>query len=130
LEHLIAATIAIVKRLQLNNHAAVILHLTPADDAGEPDHSRDRRILADFFNRLPHQRGHPDERHVLARVELAEDETGVLLWKEALGYLDVEETGDDDQHERREQRGELMPKHPVEPTVVAFDHPLEEALGR
>ena len=73
--------------------------------------------------------GDRGKRGVLPRLCLPENEPGVLLRKEALRDFVVHDAGDDDERERHDQHQQLMPKHPFQSAVVAFDHAVEEIFG-
>ena len=64
--------------------------------AGEADHVRDRRILADDADELAELPPHRLEGDALVGADAADDAAGVLLREEALGDLDVQEDVEDD----------------------------------
>ena len=79
----------------------------------------DAGIMHDDIDDLPPDLVGLDHRSVLANVEFAEDEPGILLREKALWHLDVKITGCDHQQQRRQQRGELVAEDETEPAVVA-----------
>ncbi len=73
----------------MNMRAAVFEELPPVAPTN-PDHRLHAGIGQDDLRELVLDLGHGGERHVLARLGLAEDEAGVLLGKEALRDDDIE----------------------------------------
>ena len=65
---------------------------------------------------------------VLRRLGQADDQSGVLLGKEALGDHDVEIAGQRDRAEHHHQRDEAMPQHDLEAGLVEVEQAVEAAF--
>ena len=103
-DHVVGRDVALVVRLELDEHPAGVLGRIAAARSAEIEHPRDGRILArDFGEAVQHPR-HFLEGRILPRFRLAEDEAGILLREKALRDRDVEVSGQNHQPQRREQR--------------------------
>ena len=85
--------------------------------------------MSDDFDDLLDMPRHGLERTILARVRLAKNKAGILLGEKTFGNDDVEITSRDDQHERRQQRRQLMAQDKPQSAVVNIKEPSEKAFG-
>ena len=72
---------------------------------------------------------HRLEGNILRRLGLADDQSGILLGKEALGNDDIEIAGQCDGTEHYHQRAEAVPKHDLEARFIRVEQAVEATLG-
>ena len=106
--------VALVPRLQRDEHAAVVLRRVADAGAERHRHRVDRRVGLDDRAELLLQLDHLREGNVLRRFGSAEQNAGVLLREEALGNDDEQIDGRDDGGEEDQQRHEAMAQHDIE----------------
>ena len=100
LDDLVRAQLALVMRLELDEHARGVFGRVVGVGAGERDDAGNAgsclHDIGDLVGQLPPSPANDD---VLARVDLAEDEAGVLLREKSLGDRHVEIARDHDQRQ-------------------------------
>ncbi len=117
--------VALVLRLERDEHAPVVLRRI-ADPGAEPHRHRvDRRIGHHDGAGLLLQLVHPGERDVLARLRRAEHNAGVLLREKALGNDDEEIDGRDNGGDERQQGREAVAQHEIDAALVAARERVE-----
>ena len=122
--------VTLVMGLELNENTAVIERVESA--------ARTHRRADRLDGRIPHQGIeqslltflHGLEGNVLRRLGLTDDQSGVLLGKEALGNDDVEIPGQRDGAEHHHQRDEAVPQHDLEARLIEVEQAIEAALGQ
>ncbi len=129
LNNLIGGLVALVMRLELDEHPAGVLAGVEAGRAGETDHPEDCRILPGDIGDLLHISRHLGKGRVLARLRRAKNEAGILLREKALRDLHIEKTGRPHQQQGQEQRRQLMAEDKPQPAVIDVEERHEDALG-
>src|SRR5262249_23035099 len=98
LDYLLCRYFALRERLELDEQPGRVLGGVATGRAGEADDALDCGVGQNDPGKLVLELGNRGERSVLACFGLAEDETRILLRKEALGYVNIEDAGHHDQH--------------------------------
>ena len=119
---------ALILGLSCDEHAAVVERETPPP---APTAASDR-----CHGRVPHYGieqgllalGHGLEGDILRRLGQADDQSGVLLGKEALGNDDVEIPGQRDRAEHHHERDEAVPQHDLETGLIEVEQAIEAAF--
>ena len=110
-DHLVRAGVALVFGLQRDEHAAGVGRVVAATcaDAG-PDRG-DRRVLQHGVDQRLRPLGHRLIGNILRGLGKADDQSGVLLRKEAFGNDHIKVSRQCDGTEHQHQCDEAMPKH-------------------
>ena len=128
-DHLEGVDVAILARLQRDEHAAVILRGVAGARAQPHRHRVHRRIglhdLADLLLQLDHL----IERDVLTRDRGAEDHAGVLLREKPLRDLDEQPAGGGDSRQEDQHGDKTVAQRDVEAALVAARHRVERAFA-
>ena len=127
-DHLVGADVALIMGLQRDEDAAIVDRGGAAAGADRRPDRSDRRILQHRVDHGLLALGHGRIGDVLRRLGQADDQSGILLRKEALGNDDIEVAGHDDRAEHHHQRGEAMPQHDLEAGLVEVEQAVEAAL--
>src|SRR5207249_3559465 len=112
------------KRLQSDEHRAAVA----LSAAGERDDALDRRIGAHDGDEIGELLAHRLKRDALIGLDVADEAAGVLLWKEALRYHDVEVNVERNRCCEHEHRQYAVVEHPRERSTVAVANRVDDAL--
>ena len=115
--------------LSCNEYPAVVERVEAAARTHRRTHCVDGGIAHDGILQSLLAFLHRREGNILRRLGLAEDQSGVLLGKEALGNDDVEIPGQRDGGEHHHQRDEAVPQHDFEACLIDVEQAIEAALG-
>ena len=122
--------VALVMRLERDQHASAVERGVDAVDSDERREVRDVPILEDRLRQRLLPARHLGKRDVLSGGGDALDGARVLYGEEALRDLNILETGRRQCQDRDDEGQSLVIKHPSEPAVVFVDDELKTALSR
>ena len=126
-DDLIGGGAALVARFEADHDEAVV-DGPAAAEAGAV--ARDVRIAGDHVEQRVLAANHLVEGDILRRIGQSGDDAGVLLRKESLGYLDVQQHGRRDRDQEYRQGGALVIEHEIETARVPGKQAIEGALDR
>jgi hypothetical protein len=129
IDDLAGARIALVARLEIDEHPAIIDGLIDTAGSDRGDDAVDPRL----FEQNPDQAGltldHGRKGDVLGCFRDRDDEAGVLLRKEALGNDHVEVSGEDDGSQGGGEGDPPMTKGPLQSRLIGGQHVREDAFS-
>src|ERR1700731_227037 len=116
--------------LKLNEYPAVIEREEATAGNGRRTNRVDGRIAHDGILQSLLAFLHRREGNILRRLRLAEDQSRVLLRKEALGNDHVQIPGQRDGAEHHHQCDEAVPQYDLEACLIDAEQFVEAALGQ
>ena len=126
-DDLVGGCIALLARLESQDHEAVVQRPAAADEGGPAGHPR---VLGHDVRQPALQAHHLVEGDVLGRIAESCDDAGVLLREEALGHPHVHQHRDRHRDQEGGEGGKLVLEHVVEAARVVLEHPVKAALER
>ena len=111
LDHLVGRHLALVVRLQLNEHPTGVFGRIEGGCAGKIKDAANGRILPDDVAKLMNKPGHLCEGGILTRLRLAENEAGILLREKPERNFHIEKYGHKHQQQGCQQHQQELSEH-------------------